>query len=333
MVSDEQRRVNLLQKEADGVTDQLRTRRFTSNEEKQALLLRSGQLANELREAKAAAAVAESQYRLAQQTLAVQRTNASAAAQVYQTQLNTLASLREQLGVEKDLNTTRARGLQLTIDQGENALRIERQNAGYGKTPGQMQEKLRKDKIDRANRDRFDTHVDKNDGLLNVQRGMNGEILSGTDMVSGLQRAPRPGMGRGEQGLHTGSLGDKPVSTTGGPSLIKDLDPDGGLSTPGTTPRMFARSSAAERLDHPTTASRVLSDHAGDPAHDPAARLRDATIFPNLTGEMNKGHGSQNHGATSTALMKSALGQHIITNSLMGKLIGEVHALGSTGWE
>ena len=196
---------------------------------------------------------------------------------------------KEELATQRNITTERRRQMQLESMGAQVQIEQATRAALMGKSPGAVNAMIRHDINRRLAVSRFDARQNRTGGLVNASRDMSGNITQGYDPILGMWRAPRTGTGQGEHGLRTGSLSDAARSTSGGASLIHDLDPNGGLSTSGTTGRMFERSSASIALDKPTAASAVLNRHDGDPAHDPAARLARASIFRDFSQGMSTG--------------------------------------------
>ena len=292
--TEEEKRVRLLQQEVDGLDDQLRTGQHINYEQRQALDIQLGQKQQELRVAQADVKIAESQFNLAQKTVDVNATNLNVRAKAYQTEMATLAALREQYDAVAKLNTTKARGLEISIDENENAVRLMRQDVLYGKSNSEIQKEIQRNRMDKINRDKFDKRQNRDDGLIDLHRGMDGSIIDGLDPISGERRAPRAGTGQGEQGLHAGSLSDPAMSTTGGASLTRNADPNGGLSS-GRGGSMFGGVDlfqqrhnaliASGAMSGVTVADRLASSSANG-FGDPIARMNQAPTFPNLLDNM-----------------------------------------------
>ena len=279
LVTEEQKRVSIIQKELEGTREQLLTGQHLTAEARQALLVQSGQQQADLNVAKADLTVAQAQHRLAEETVSIHARNTNAAVKLYQTELSTGRALREQIEALKDINTTRTQGLQISLAENDNAIREARQTAMFGKSGGQIQQQMHKDRVDRLKRDQFDQHMNRTGGgLIGAARNMAGDLIGGTDPITGEYRTVPTGTGLAEHGLHTGKLSDKPVGTMGGASMIADTDPGGGLHG-GETPRFFMQTDVAKHMETVKGASDRLAAHTGDPAHDPAARLGQASIF------------------------------------------------------
>jgi hypothetical protein len=220
---------------------------------------------NELRLAQADYTVSESKFRLVEQTAMLQATNVSNASREHQVARATLKTLHEQLEAVKSISESRARELQTSISEQENLVRLSRQDRMFGKSPLAIEQEMRAERLRKIELDKFDKRQERSAGLLQVHKDINGNVVSGVNPFTGEREAPAPGKGRAESGLTTSGL-----STSG-------LDFPGSLAG-----RIFEQSSAAEHLSKSKGASERLAGLRGDPKHDPAARLREAKIFPDL---------------------------------------------------
>jgi hypothetical protein len=217
-------------------------------------------------------------FELARAQADIQGTNLAAAQKTYAVASKTRDMYAMELVLHKDISLARKRELELGISENDNAIRLMRQEQSYGKSALHIQQEIRRNKINQSLRDKFDLKTGKTDGLIDVRRGMNGNVIEGLDPLTGQWRAPAAGKGMAEQGLTGGSLSDAARPVGGGPRLIRDTDAGGGLHS-GETPRIFERSSASEYLAGKKSVGETLAGHRGDPLHDPAARLAQAQIF------------------------------------------------------
>lgn len=280
LISDEMRRVRAGELNLANLKEQISSGYSISEEKRRSLQIELLGAERTLEVARAENKVADSGYEMARRTAALATTNLSNAAKQYRTELSTLTSLREQLDVLKGINTTRSRGLEISIAERENAVRGLRQDLNFGKSPNEIQERIRKEREDEMKRDKFDRRQERDDGLINLRRDMSGNITGGIDAITGKYRAVTPGYGMAEQGL-SGGLNKE----NGLPGLMTGtLDSYGG--TGSIVPPMFTESSAAARLRGATGAAEHLAGLRGDPAHDPAARLAKGIIFPDLKKTM-----------------------------------------------
>lgn len=276
LVTDEMRRVRAGELNVDNLKEQISSGYFLSQEKQRSLQIELMGAERTLEVARAERAVADSRYDLAKRNTSLAATNASSAAKQYGLERSTLKSLREQLGALKEINTTRSLGLEISIAERENAVRELRQDLNFGKSPSEIQERIRKDREGEIKRDKFDRRQERDDGLINVRRDMSGNIYGGIDAITGKYRGVTPGYGRAEQGL-SGGLNKE----NGLPGLMTGtLDSYGG--TGSIVPPMFQESSAAAHLRGAKGAAEHLAGLRGDPAHDPAARLKNGVIFPDL---------------------------------------------------
>ncbi len=280
LISDEMRRVRAGELNAANLKEQISSGYNISEEKRRSLQIELMGAERTLEVARAESRVAESQNALAKKGASIQATNASSAAKQYSTEVSTLSALREQLDALKGINTTRSRSLELSIAEKENAVRGLRQDLNFGKSPTAIQERIRKEREDEIKRNKFDQRQDRDDGLINARRDMSGNITGGIDAITGKYRDVTRGYGMAEQGL-SGGLNKE----NGLPGLMTGtLDSYGG--TGSIVPPMFTESSAAAHLRGATGAAERLASLRGDPAHDPAARLKNGVIFPDLKKSM-----------------------------------------------
>ena len=177
-------------------------------------------------------------------------------------------------------NAEERRSLILQQQGDDNTVRLA-QRAELAKGPrGIQRDLLAQHRRETANV-KLDRRINATNGLIGAHRNMAGDIIGGLDPVTGEYRTAAPGTGLAEHGLHTGTLDDRP---TGG---AFDTDPNGGLHG-GETPRFFEHTTAHDYLAGKQSVGDLLAAHTGDPAHDPAARLAQASIFSDLKQKMQE---------------------------------------------
>ena len=275
-LTDEQKRLVIGERNLALTRELLKTRRYANDVERQGLRGDRNSQETELKQLRSQVSVSETQFKLSKDLASIRGSTAGHASKEYAATQATLQALEAERKAVEGINLSRTRTVEIAQAEAQAAAQAMREALLANKTPGAVNEMMFEERKRRTQIQHFRDKDDRTDGLLSVHKDMAGNILDGIDPLTGERRAPAAGKGRAEQGLHGG------VNSANGKGGLFTSGLDDGPGTGSIVPPMFTKTSAQDALDKAPSAADRLFRMTGDPAHDPAARLANATIFPDL---------------------------------------------------
>ena len=122
----------------------------------------------------------------------INSTNSSGIAKRAESNETNMAAMRAEYSLP-GTSEARKRELVLGMQGGENERRELLQERAYGKSPAQIMRSLQRDRVNKLKRDQFDARMGASDGLINISRDINGNAISGIDILTGQRRKPHSG--------------------------------------------------------------------------------------------------------------------------------------------
>lgn len=128
-----------------------------------------------------------------------------------------LAQIKEEYNTRKDISVEERRSM-AQQELGDRIILINAQRKAEEARGGSLNKQFREQRKRENQIKRDDRQIALNDGLIDIQRGASGEILSGTDRLTGQKRGPSEqykANAESRKGLQTGSLETSGLSTLG----------------------------------------------------------------------------------------------------------------------